>query len=82
MIGCSITQNLLRTWLYGIDGWVHWLTVSPGNDPWFHFYNSLGDIVAVIEAVSQDPDSTPQPVRVRQQSPKHLEFLRVYGSLW
>ncbi len=32
----SITINPLRTWLYGIDGWVHWQTVEPGKDPWFH----------------------------------------------
>src|SRR5207245_10841657 len=33
----SITGNPLRAWLFGIDGWVHWLAVSPGADPWFHF---------------------------------------------
>ncbi len=32
-----ITENPLRVWLYGVDGWVHWLTTSPGEDPWFAF---------------------------------------------
>jgi hypothetical protein len=32
----AITEHPLRAWLYGIDGWVHWLAVSPGRDPWFH----------------------------------------------
>jgi len=27
----------LQAWLWGIDGYVHWLTVSPGEDPWFRF---------------------------------------------
>jgi hypothetical protein len=36
-VSSSVTENLLRTWLYGVDGWVHWLAVSPGKDPWFHF---------------------------------------------
>ncbi len=36
-VASAITFNPLRVWLYGIDGFVHWLTVSPGKDPWFHF---------------------------------------------
>ena len=27
----------MQAWLWGIDGYVHWLTVSPGADPWFRF---------------------------------------------
>ena len=23
--------------MWGVDGFVHWLTVSAGSDPWFHF---------------------------------------------
>ncbi len=33
----SITEFPLRAWLWGVNGYVHWLTVSPGEDPWFHF---------------------------------------------
>ena len=36
-VSAAITENLLRAWIHGIDGWVHWLTVSPGKDPWFRF---------------------------------------------
>jgi hypothetical protein len=32
----KITEFPLQAWLWGIDGYVHWLTVSPGSDPWFH----------------------------------------------
>ena len=32
-----ITVDVLRPWLWGIDGFVHWQTVDPGSDPWFHF---------------------------------------------
>jgi hypothetical protein len=32
-----ITEFALQAWLWGIDGYVHWLTVSPGADPWFRF---------------------------------------------
>jgi len=33
----KITEFPLQAWLWGIDGYVHWLTVSPGADPWFQF---------------------------------------------
>jgi len=33
----TITEFPLRAWLWGVNGFVHWLTVSPGEDPWFHF---------------------------------------------
>jgi hypothetical protein len=33
----KITEFPLQAWLWGIDGYVHWQTVSPGSDPWFHF---------------------------------------------
>lgn len=33
----TITQFPLEGWMRGAGGFVHWLTVSAGNDPWFHF---------------------------------------------
>ncbi len=36
-VSTAITEFPLRAWIYGIDGWVHWQTVSAGQDPWFHF---------------------------------------------
>jgi len=33
----AITEFPLRAWLWGVNGFVHWLAVSPGADPWFHF---------------------------------------------
>ncbi len=32
-----ITLQVLRPWLWGIDGFVHWQTTDPGSDPWFQF---------------------------------------------
>jgi hypothetical protein len=32
-----ITLDVLRPWLWGIDGFVRWQTVQPGSDPWFRF---------------------------------------------
>ena len=33
----AITEFPMRAWLWGVNGYVHWLTVAPGEDPWFHF---------------------------------------------
>ncbi len=36
----AILENPLRAWMWNVDGYVHWLTVSPSQDPWF---NSEGE---------------------------------------
>lgn len=33
----TITRFPLQALFWGVDGFVHWLTVDPGADPWFHF---------------------------------------------
>jgi hypothetical protein len=33
----EMALNPLKAWIFGIDGYVHWLSVAPGEDPWFHF---------------------------------------------
>jgi len=33
----AITQFPFQAWLWGVDGFVHWLAVDPGADPWVHF---------------------------------------------
>ncbi len=32
-----ITRFAMRAWVWGIHGYVHWLAVSPGADPWHRF---------------------------------------------
>ncbi len=36
-VSAAITKFPLTAWMWGIDGYIHWLTVSPGADPWFRF---------------------------------------------
>lgn len=36
-VSTAIALNPLRSWISGVDGFVRWLTVSPGPDPWFRF---------------------------------------------
>lgn len=32
----AILADLLRAWVWNVDGYVHWLAVSPSDDPWYH----------------------------------------------
>ncbi len=41
----AITFEPFRCWMWGIDGFVRWLTTSPGSDPWFRFGG--GDLALV-----------------------------------
>lgn len=36
----AILENPLRAWMWRLNGYIHWLTVSPSEDPWF---NSEGE---------------------------------------
>lgn len=31
----AILENPLLAWIWGLDGYVHWQTVTPSEDPWF-----------------------------------------------
>jgi Domain of unknown function (DUF4091) len=32
----AVLENPLRAWMWKLDGYIHWLTVSPSEDPWFN----------------------------------------------
>jgi hypothetical protein len=40
-----MTLDPLRNWITGMQGFVRWLTVSPGPDPWFHFEGGAETLV-------------------------------------
>ncbi len=40
-----IDSSVVRAWLWGVNGFIHWLVTSPGKDPWFH---SNGGSLALI----------------------------------
>ncbi|MCP5117384.1 MAG: DUF4091 domain-containing protein, partial [bacterium] len=33
----ATAKHPLTAWIWGVDGYIHWQTISPGNDPWFQF---------------------------------------------
>jgi hypothetical protein len=36
-VSTAITKFPLTAWMWGVDGYIHWLTVNAGADPWFRF---------------------------------------------
>jgi len=44
-VSSAITLQPLKAWMWGVDGYVHWLAVSPGADPWFR---SDGSVTALV----------------------------------
>jgi hypothetical protein len=40
----AILENPLLAWIWNLDGYVHWQTVSPSEDPWF---NSDGERICL-----------------------------------
>ncbi len=36
-VSSAITKHPLTAWIWGVDGYIHWQTVSHGDDPWFDF---------------------------------------------
>ena len=40
-----MTTDVLRPWIWGVDGFVRWLTTSPGPDPWFAFEGGTETLV-------------------------------------
>lgn len=41
----AILEHSLRAWIWDINGYIHWLTVSPSADPWF---DSKGEGTALV----------------------------------
>ena len=41
----TISKFPFQGWLWGVDGFVHWLAVDPGQDPWFRLVDGTTTLV-------------------------------------
>ncbi|MGH9326649.1 MAG: hypothetical protein ACRD2B_08205 [Terriglobia bacterium] len=41
----AITLQALRAWIWDTTGFIHWLAVDPGKDPWFRFNGGATTLV-------------------------------------
>ena len=44
-VSSTITLNPLQSWIAGVDGFVRWLTVNPGPDPWRQLHGGSETLV-------------------------------------
>lgn len=76
----SITTELLKAWLWRASGYVHWLAVSPGNDPWFQF---TGGETALVYPGTRFGIEEPIPsirLKVQRNCVQDLNLLEAAGS--
>ena len=64
-VSSAVTRHPLTAWIWGLDGYIHWLTVSPGEDPWFHY--SGGDTALVYPGVRFGIDGPIPSIRLKIQ---------------
>src|ERR1019366_6438101 len=73
-----ITLQVLRPWLWGIDGFVHWQTTAPGADPWFQFE---GGSEALVYSGDRFGIATPIPsirLKIQRNAVQEITLLNEY----
>ena len=76
----TITQFPLEGWMRGVGGFVHWLTVSAGNDPWFHFD---GGGTALVYSGERFGIAGPIPsvrLKIQRNAVEELTLLASFGG--
>ncbi len=76
----AITRFPLQAWLWGINGYVHWLVVSAGSDPWFH---SDGGGTALVYPGEKFGLSEPLPsvrLKIQRNCLQDLAMLKALGK--
>jgi hypothetical protein len=76
----EITVDLLRTWLWGVDGFVRWLTTSPGEDPWFHFQGGAEALVYPGDRFGVEEPIPSIRLKVERNAMQDLNLLHSFAS--
>ncbi len=74
-----ITTDVLRTWLYGVDGFVRWQTTAPGKDPWFEFEGGGETLVYPGERFGIEAPIPSLRLKVQRNAVQDLALLKAYG---
>jgi hypothetical protein len=75
----TITQFPLEGWMWGVGGFVHWLTVGAGNDPWFH---SDGGGTALVYSGDRFGISGPIPsvrLKIQRNTMQDLALMAIFA---
>lgn len=77
-VSSSITVDPLRAWILGVDGFVRWLAVSPGPDPWHALSN--GGAETLVYSGDRFGLSEPVPsirLKIQRNAVQDLDLLEV-----
>ncbi len=75
----AILENPLLAWIWGLDGYVHWQTVTPGRDPWFQ---SDGEAICLVYPGERFGLSEPIPsirLKIQRNFIQDLDLLEQLG---
>ncbi|HEX5413583.1 MAG TPA: hypothetical protein VFZ27_17180 [Terriglobia bacterium] len=76
----AIAELALRAWVWDAMGFVHWLAVSPGKDPWFNFDGGGTTLVYSGERFGL-PDPIPSVrLKIQRNAVQELTLLDSYKS--
>jgi hypothetical protein len=78
-VSTAITLNPLRSWINGVQGFVRWLTVDPGPDPWFHFNG--GDVTLVYPGDRFGVEEPLPSIRLKLQR-NCLQDIALLDAVW
>lgn len=76
----AIAELALRAWVWDAMGFVHWLAVSPGKDPWFNFAGGGTTLVYSGERFGlRDPIPSVR-LKIQRNAVQELTLLDSYKS--
>lgn len=76
----SITLEVLRPWILGIDGFVRWQTVQPGPDPWFQFEGGGETMVYPGDRFGIDGPLASIRLKLERNALQDLALLASFGT--
>jgi len=76
----AITELALRAWVWDAMGFVHWLAVSPGKDPWFNFTGGGTTLVYSGERFGLVDPIPSVRLKIQRNAVQELTLLDSYKS--
>lgn len=77
----AMAVDVLRPWLWGIDGFVRWLTTSPGPDPWFNFEGGTETLVYPGDRFGVEAPLASVRLKVQRNAVQDLTLLNQFSRL-